>query len=324
MGRARRITVRVSNPTHKKRAPKKRAGKRRRNPGQQLSFTEIAAKHARAKPLRRRHSKKGAFISRIAKKKGKRYAPPRKKAPSSAARTMHKSTRFEQLTLDEALKSVNRRLIGARPIVVVAGAAPRSSSSSSGTKRKRKKAVRKAARKGGNMAKKRSGGKKRRKSSRGRRGHRRIRCIPYQRKGKWIARRVNPSLPAPVAALLGAGVGAAAGVGISYAADKLGLGSPTHRNWGLFGLGLLAAAAGHKFAPGASLAVGAGVAGIGLLRSAQTMLYAVPTATAPVSGLGSGDGGASDISSPFAQLGSGGSVFDRIGAVVDDVGALYE
>jgi hypothetical protein len=175
------------------------------------------------------------------------------------------------------------------------------------------------------MAKRRSGGKKRRKSSRGRRGHRRIRCTAYQRKGKWIARRVNPSLPAPIAAGLGAVVGAAAGVGISYGADKLGIGSPSVRNWGLFGIGLLTAAVGHKFAPGASLAVGAGVAGIGLLRSAQTMLYAVPQATAPVSGLGMGEGGEGSISGPFGQLGSGGSVFDRIGAVVEgDVGALYE
>jgi hypothetical protein len=160
---------------------------------------------------------------------------------------------------------------------------------------------------------------KRRKSSRGRR---RIRCIAYTRKGKIVARRVNPGIPAPVAAGLSVLVGAAGGVAISYFADKIGLGSPNMRALGLVGAGGVIAAAGHKFAPGVSASVGAGVAGIGLLRATQTMLYAHPSAgvsAAPVSGLGSGDG--IDIASAFAQLGQGG-VFDRIGEVVD-VGAVY-
>lgn len=154
----------------------------------------------------------------------------------------------------------------------------------------------------------------------GRRGHRRIRCKAYQRKGKWIARRVNPSIPAPIGAAIAAAVGAAGGVGLSFGADKLGIGSPTMRNWGLFAAGLALAAVGHKFAPGPSAAVGAGVGAIGLLRATQTMLYAQPQSAA-VSGYGTGDG--ADISSAFAALTQGGGVFDRIGAVVQDMDGVY-
>jgi hypothetical protein len=270
------------------------------------------------------------FISKIAKKKGKRYARASKKSPRARATTTRAAPRFEQLTLDEALRhvpKVNRRSISPRTIVVVAGGAKSSSSAKPKRKRSAKKksaarhtknrAVRRAARKGGNMAKRRSG-KKRRKGSRGRR---RIRCITYMRKGKHVARRVNPGIPAPLGAALAVAVGACGGVGLSYLADKSGFGSPNQRAVALFLSGLVIAAAGHKIAPGPSAAIGAGVGGIGLLRGVQTMLYATPQA--PMSGLGTGSASMEDIAGAFAQLGAGGSIFDRIGAVVsDDVGLV--
>ncbi len=322
---AKRIVVRVSNPRARgkskhRAAPRKRRAaatrRRRRNPGQQLSFAQIAQKHTgRAKHLRR-PSKKGRFISKIAKKKGKRYAPSRKRAPSSSSAAVRPSPRYEQLTLEQALQSVprvNRRMIGARPIVVVAGGSSASSSAKShSAKRRKKKAVRKAARKGGTMA--RAKHRRRRRSSGRKRGHRRIRCTTYKRNGKIFARRRNPSLPAPVGAGLGVLVGAAAGIGISVLADKFGIGSPTVRNYGLIGAGVAVAALGHKVAPGASTAIGAGVAALGGLRQFQTVLYAQPapaTTAAPVSGLGTGDG--VDLASAFAALTQGGSVFDRVG-----------
>jgi hypothetical protein len=323
---ARRITVRVSNPAHrrtKKRAATKR--RRRRNPGEQLSFAALAEKQ-RAKSLgkgRARRSKKGSHRLR---KYRSRLKHRKTQAPSSP--------RFVQGHLDQALKAaqiprVNLRGKGNAPIVILAGG---SSSSSSKPKRKKRsgakkrsarhnknRSVRRAARKGGNMAK-RSGGK-RKSRKRGRKGHRRIRCIPYQRKGKWIARRVNPGIPGALGAALAVLAGAAGGVALSYGADKLGVGSPNQRAIGLVGAGIGLAALGHKFAPGLSASVGAGVGGIGLLRAVQTMLYASPQ---PVSGLGNGSSSMEDIASAFAQLGAGGSVFDRIGAVYDDVGMVTE
>lgn len=141
------------------------------------------------------------------------------------------------------------------------------------------------------------------------------------RKGKHVARRVNPGIPGAIGAGLAVLAGAAGGVALSYGADKLGWGSPNARAIGLVGAGIGLAAIGHKFAPGLSASVGAGVGGIGLLRAVQTMLYASPQ---PVSGLGNGTASMEDIASAFAQLGAGGSVFDRIGAVYDDVGMVTE
>lgn len=322
---ARRITLRVSNPTKKtkRRAPAKR---RRRNPeqGRFAGFEEVSAKH-RAKPLPRHGT--GARIesgpvfvqgdlaealgrARIPRVnlRGKGNAPIviLRGSSSSSSKPKRRKPRRGSAKHKRSQQSKRRRLMAARRRRVSAA-------------RSTTRAVRKAARKGGNMAKKKS---RRRKGSRGRR---RVRCIGYQVKkgrlaGRFIARRVNPGIPAPVAAGLAAIVGAAGGIALSYGADKLGVGSPTQRNWGLFGAGLAIAAIGHKFAPGPSASVGTGLATIGLLRQAQTMLYAAPQ---PMSGLGMGDGGAGDIASAFAQLGQG-SVFDRIGAVVDDVGLVVD
>lgn len=298
-----------------------RRKKRRRNPGEQLSFAHIEEKQ-RAKALKRRLLKKrsGKGSHRLRKFRSVLKRP--KSAPRSTP-----ATRFVQGNLDDALAAariprVNLRGKGNAPIVILAGGS--STSSKPSKKRRAKKArsskqtraVRKAARKGGNMAKRRKG--KHRKGSRGRR---RIRCIAYTRKGKTVARRVNPGIPGAVGAGLAVLAGAAGGVALSYGADKLGVGSPNARAIGLVAAGIGLAAIGHKFAPGLSASVGAGVGGIGLLRAVQTMLYSSPQ---PVSGLGNGSSSMEDIASAFAQLGAGGSVFDRIGAVYDDVGMVTE
>jgi hypothetical protein len=369
--KARRITVRVSNPTSKKRRSKPkgrlvrdpRTGRMRRlfppyKTLEQQDYTtqkywstwENRTRKNPGRPKRRRRNpeaKQGDLFAPVAerqrakalKRPGPKPRPkrqlrrwksvlkkPRPAPKSSAPRRVWGSGPTEQLHLDRALESVprvNRRPVSQRPISVRAT----SSTTSSPAKKKSKKrsaktrapqhrAVRKAARKGGTMAKRR----KRRKSSRGRR---RIRCIAYTRKGKVVARRVNPGIPAPLAAGLGVLAGAAGGVALSYFADKLGIGSPNARAIGLVVGGAVIGAAGHKFAPGVSTAVGAGVGGIGLLRATQTMLYASPSPSTPVSGLGTGDAGMLDIASAFAQLGQDG-VFDRIGEVVQDVGAVYD
>lgn len=322
---ARRISVRVSNPAKKKKpchGCSKARRRRRRNP-EQLTFAQVAAKHApRAKSLRGRPgSKRGRFISKIAKKKGKRYAPARKRAPAAAA--PRRAARFEQLTLEEAMRGVpkvNRRGKGNAAIVILPGSSTSSgssSSSSSSRKRKKRKAATKTAarRKGGSMAKKRKAAKRSRP--------RRRRCHIVKgytnKRGKVIPTHArNPGIPMPVAVGGGIVVGALAGVAASYGADRLGLGSPTHRNWGLVLGGVIGGAILHKFSPLAGVTVGTGIAGIGAARALATTLYAPSASTPPVSGMmdGSGDG---SMDGAYDQLGQG-SVYDRIGQVVEDVG----
>lgn len=124
----------------------------------------------------------------------------------------------------------------------------------------------------------------------------------------------------------GVGLGAGAGAGVAYGLDKMGIGTPTQRNWGMVALGALSAIGIGLLTKGkAGASVGAGVAGVGLTRvlASSTASAALP-AGAAIRGLGTGEGTDDHMNGPFDQI---GTVYDNEGrshvdGVYDDIGLV--
>ncbi len=139
-------------------------------------------------------------------------------------------------------------------------------------------------------------------------------------------RRRNPGFPSIVKTAVGVGIGAGAGAAVSFGVDKLNMGTPQHRNLAIIGAGVAAAVLlGKMVSAETGLAVGGGIASVGLTRAvANAMNAALPTSQA-VHGLGTGEGyGDGQVEGPFDQIGAVyprpdiNGAFDDIGLVVND------
>lgn len=343
MAGAKRVVVRVHNPSKRKgKRTKKKNGRKGLTPAQRwkrMRPTQRAAAVSRAmaqscglKPKRRAAKKSG--------KKGSR----RRKNPEQGALNFDAlvARHLGQGTLDDALRNVpvanRKQSIGNKSIQVLGGKGPASAGDAgvgvgnwwgpksekgpwfggvptsaigpwfSGAPSQAKKRQSRTNKRGQSMAAK---GKKRKSAKR--RCHI-VKGYSYSRNGQTIAvpmHASNPGLPVQMQAAGGALLGGGVGLGASYLADKFNLLTLRQRNWALVVGGLAGSALLLHRAPVAGLAGGAGMAAIGLTRVAVSMgLY--PVAAPPVAGVydGRGDG---SMDGPYRALGPGGSVYDRVG-----------
>jgi hypothetical protein len=303
--------VKPGNPFYKKNPRRKRRKNAQQLP---ITFERVAAKHLRGSGKK----KKGAKPSRWTSTQKTRR--PIKSTPLAPSKVAWPSVPIKMTAAEtKHLADLRRQLDLFGPDVT----ARKKRKKKSSTKRKAaRRTTRMAARRGGTtMAKKRKRTKRHCRKvpgytiKRGKRAGKRVRA--YCRK--------NPSIPEMVKVGIGVGVGAGSGVALSYAADRLNIGSASQRNWGLIAAGVLAGIVVSMKSAAAGASIGGGIASIGLSRALVTTLYANPTTTpSSIKGLGMGNGGGSDFDGAYDQVG-GQSVYDSIGAVVDgDMGYVNQ
>ena len=144
-------------------------------------------------------------------------------------------------------------------------------------------------------------------------------------------RRRNPGLPPAVSAVIGVGVGAGAGCGVAFGLDKLGIGSPQIRSFGMLGGGLALAVVGAIMKSPAATGIGGGIATVGAARAFLPSGGAALPSGSPlrlfakkksIKGLGSGEGfgDGGDIDADDIELVELVEGPDDVDGAFDDVG----